>query len=144
MNVLNLGAASAVLLAGVSTSTSAPPAATCSVTIEFLDGQGNVVGSQPETLGVGQAASFDFTFAKLTPAATSPRVQIRGAVKYSYSLYPIAVATIALPGNVNSCNLVPTLEVFNTVSGETQVILTQTTSVPQEVATPVASTPTQP
>jgi hypothetical protein len=123
LNVVNIG---------TTTPTSPIP---CILVLAFLDSDGKILKQMVASLASRKAAFVDLV---AVPGAGGGRIEIRG-IGYNPLLSPEA----AVPQPI-SCNLVPTLELFDTESGKTAVILADfriSTGTP--LATP-ALTPPQP
>ena len=86
----------------------------CILALAFLDTDGKILNQMFVSLTPGKAAFVDLT----ATARDSGRLQIRG-IGYN----PLLAAGPAVPQPL-SCNLVPTLELFDTATGTTVAILT--------------------
>jgi hypothetical protein len=121
LNVVNIGP---------TTTTSPIP---CVLVLAFLDSDGKILKQMVASLASRKAALID-----LAAVPGAGRMEIRG-IGYNPLLSPVA----AIPQPV-SCILVPTLEVFDTETGKTAVILADfrtATGIPFAAPT---FTPTQP
>jgi len=122
LNVVNVGAAT-------------PSPIPCVLVLAFQDADGRILKQMFVSVMAGKAAQLDLTLSDSDGKASdqgrevNARVQIRG-IGYNPLLSP-GSGTPQPP----SCNLVPTLELFDTVTGRTAVIVTDFT-------TPSFSTPT--
>ena len=123
LNVVNVGAAT-------------PSPIPCVLVLAFQDADGRILKQMFVSVMAGKAAQLDLTLSDIDGKArdqgrevNATRVQIRG-IGYNPLLSPGS----AIPQPL-SCNLVPTLEVFDTVTGRTAVIVT-------DFRTPSSSTPT--
>lgn len=132
LTVLNLN--NVVLFGGITTgtgTTSTTPVATCPVELDFVDAQNNVLKSvQVTNVAPGTAASLTLKLSDLTAAATPVlRADIRGVVKSNPIVSGPIVGGIGttIPTNVSSaCSVFPTLELFETATGVTQVFSSDT------------------
>jgi hypothetical protein len=100
LNVVNVGA---------STSSPLP----CVLLLAFLDSDSKILKQMFVSVAAGKAASLDLTM----NAGGSGRLQIRG-IGYN----PLLTPGSAIPQPL-SCNLVPTLELFDTETGKTAAIM---------------------
>ncbi|HLG97743.1 MAG TPA: hypothetical protein VKX49_15620 [Bryobacteraceae bacterium] len=106
----------------------------CSAAVVFVDDTGNVLKSATFSIPPGQSKSLQLrSDTDLNLTVQGDRRQIRAMVA-SPSFAP------ATP-NAAACRLAPTLEVLDTTSGKTEVVLTQVTAVPGVVAPPAARNP---
>jgi hypothetical protein len=118
LNVVNIGP------------TTASPVA-CVLVLAFLDSDGKILKQMVASVPSGKAAFVDLP---ASPGPSGGRIEIRG-IGYNPLLSPVA----AVPQPV-SCNLVPTLELFDTETTKTVAIVSDFRSL---TATPIA-TPTPP
>lgn len=112
-----------------------PPAvgAVCSATLAFYDGQGTLLKSMPvPTINPGTAAYLDITDMDLA-LATNQRKEIRATISVPAPT-PVASATSSEPNIPAGCNLVGTLEVFDSLTGRTEAVLGGMHVVPSAVA----------
>ncbi|HEX6897494.1 MAG TPA: hypothetical protein VF146_19580 [Bryobacteraceae bacterium] len=109
-----------------------PPAlgVLCSAGVVFVDDDGNVVKSATLSIPPGQSKTVQLKDTDLSLTVQGDRKEIR-AVIASPSFAPAAP-------NGAACRLAPTLEVFDSLTGRTQVVLSQVTPVPGVVASPQA------
>src|SRR5260370_9042453 len=115
LNVVNIGP----------TTTSPIP---CVLVLAFLDSDGKILKQMVASVASGQAAFVDLA---ASTSAWGRRLEIRG-IGYNPLLSPVAV----------SCNLVPTLELFDTETGKTAAILADfRTSTITPIATPTLTPP---
>ncbi|HLH40336.1 MAG TPA: hypothetical protein VKX39_14395 [Bryobacteraceae bacterium] len=112
-NVLNPGAVAPAL--GV----------ICSATISFLDANNSILKSASVSVTPGKSAFLDLHSDTDLALATGDRAQIRAIVSQPLTPGPTPVAA---PQPV--CKLIPTLEIFDTVTGRTLVVLGHVTPVP--------------
>jgi hypothetical protein len=116
LNVLNMSAASTAALAG------------CEVQLAFYDSQNRLLKQgATTTIAPGSAASLSLGRSDVPAAsATTPRVSIRGQVK---TVVP-STSTVAGPAILfSSCSLFASLEVYDNVTGVTQVFTSDTRMV---------------
>ncbi len=118
-----------------------PTAVACTAVLRYYAGDGTMLKSSAVTIVPGQIGSLDlFADADLSLAATQRR-QIRAT--FTVPLIPPPAATTAAGTTLvpqTACKLVGTLEIFNVLSGETQVVLGGMHDVRDEaVATPATS-----
>jgi len=116
LNVLNSSATTTATLAG------------CEVQLAFYDSQNRVVKQgATATIAPGAATSLSLGRADVPAAsATALRVSIRGQVK------TVSPSTTAVPGTLilaGSCSLFASLEIYDNVTGGTEVLTTDTRTV---------------
>jgi hypothetical protein len=113
INALNAGSAS-------STQDSS-----CSVTMQFLDNQGQLLKQMVVSLQPGKGTSLDLSRDQLP--GDDPRAEIRAVLLFGYS-------GGANPGpevlQQYDCNIVPSVEVFDNNTGRTSFILTDAKPLP--------------
>ena len=117
------------VLAPSTGTTSTAPVASCPVELDFVDAQNNVLKSvQVANVAPGTAASLTLKLSDLTAAATPVlRTDIRGVVKSSPIVSGPIVSGIMIPASFSSaCSVFPTLELFETATGVTQVFSSDT------------------
>jgi hypothetical protein len=106
----------------------------CVLVLAFVDSDGKILKQMVASVAPGKAAFLDLV---ASTSVWGARLEIRG-VGYNPLLSP--VATVPQPV---SCNLVPTLELFDTGTGKTAAILAEFgTSTATPIATPTL-TPAQ-
>lgn len=122
-NVLNRGVAAPA--AGV----------VCSAVLAYYDGKGALLKQSTVTVLPDQISSLDlFSDVDLAlPAAQ--RKQIRATVSVPLAVPP-PTSTGAASAPVPVCRLIGTLEIFDTLSGKTEVVLGATHLIPAIAATP--------
>jgi hypothetical protein len=107
------------------------PAATttlpgCEVQLAFYDSQGHVVKQgTATTIGPGTSTSLTLSRSEVptaTAAASAARVPVRGQVSTVAASTASSSSTVALA----ACALFPSLEVYDTTTGVTQVFTTDT------------------
>jgi hypothetical protein len=108
----------------------------CSAVLSYYDGKGAMLKQSTVTVLPGQIGSLDlFSDVDLAlPAAQ--RKQIRATVSVPLIPPPAASATDSKPSP--ACHLVGTLEIFDALSGKTEVVLGATHPVPV-IAIPTAT-----
>jgi hypothetical protein len=140
LNVLNTGGLVAV--ATTTTTTTTTVVAACPVELEFHDAQNNVLKTlQVGNLAAGTAVSLTLKLADLTAAPTALRIDIRGVVKSNpVASGPIPAGTMIPAFPFPTCTIVPTLELFDTSTGVTQVFTSDTRPFGTPVAVPLTTT----
>jgi len=137
LNVLNTGG----LVAPASTTgtTTTTTAAACPVELEFHDAQNNVLKTmQVSNLAPGMAVSLSLKLADLAAAPTGLRVDIRGIVKSNPIVSgPIPAGSGTMIPAFSFCSLLPTLELFDTSTGVTQMFSSDTRPFGTPVAVPL-------
>ena len=111
----------------------------CQVTFDFYNEAGKMVKSGTATVAQGAAAHFDMLRTEVDSLAG--RSEIRGTVRTAF-VNPSAVPmpTPGTPGTPGTpvtpitpvygfCSVLPTLEIFDSTSGQTTVVLQQTTAL---------------
>jgi hypothetical protein len=98
----------------------------CSVTLQFLDTEGQLLKQKVVTLQSGKAASLDLGRGEL-PIGDDPRAEIRAVLLFGY--YGGANPPPAVLHKFD-CNIVPSLEVFDNNTGRTSFILTDAKQLP--------------
>ena len=115
-----------------------PPLATaaiCSAQVSFLDSKGAVLKTATISVLPGQSVSFDLNH-DTEVTAIDQRVQIRATLQV-----PIPSPIVASPPEVFGCPLIPTLEIFNTDTGRTQIVITETHGILGPFPLPGSPTP---
>ena len=107
--------------------------ASCQVTFDFYDASGKSVKTGTATVAQGAAVHFDMLRTEVDSLAG--RSEIRGTVRSAF-VNPSAVPMPGTPGTpitpvYGFCSILPTLEIFDTSTGQTTVVLQQTTPLPQ-------------
>jgi len=110
--------------------------ASCQVTFDFYDATGKIVKTGTATVAQGAAVHFDMLRTEVDSLAG--RSEIRGAVRAAF----VTPSPMLTPGTPVSayCSILPTMEIFDTLSGQTTVVLQQTTPLP--LLTPLSLSPT--
>ena len=108
----------------------------CQVTFDFYNEAGKMVKTGTATVAQGAAVHFDMLRTEVDSLAG--RSEIRGTVRTAF-VNPSAVPmpTPGTPGTpitpitpvYGFCSVVPTLEIFDSTSGQTTVVLQQTTAL---------------
>ena len=106
----------------------AGPTPACAVEGTFLDSQGKSLKSAKTPLEPQKSVALELDRSEV-PGATG-RVPIRAIFSYTVPATP----GILMPGSV--CTLVPTLEIFEKVSGKTVLVLSDAKAVPLAVYPP--------
>jgi hypothetical protein len=101
---------------------------TCTAKVSFVDGQGNVLKSATLTIAPGKSAALDLRSDTDLSLIAGDRREIRAVISSS-SIVPPPTAVTAAPVTP-ACATVPTLEIFDTVSGRTLLTLGHTVTVP--------------
>jgi hypothetical protein len=107
----------------------------CQVTFDFYNEAGKMVKSGTATVAEGAAAHFDMPRTEVVDSLAA-RTEIRGTVRTAF-VNPSAVP-MPTPGTpvtpitpitpvYGFCSVPPTLEIFDSTSGQTTVVLQQTT-----------------
>ena len=100
--------------------------ASCQVTFDFYNEAGKSVKSGTASVAQGGATHFDMLRTEVDSQAG--RSEIRGTVRTAF-VNPSAVGTPITPISA-FCSVLPTLEIFDSTSGQTTVVLQQTTALP--------------
>jgi hypothetical protein len=106
--------------------------ASCQVTFDFYDAKGNSLKAGTATVAQGAAVHFDLLRTEVD--SLSGRSEIRGTLRSAF-VNPSAVVTPGTPGMPITpisafCSVLPTLEIFDSSSGQTTVVLQQPTALP--------------
>jgi len=104
----------------------------CQVTFTFLNEQGATLASATMPATQNQAVHFDFP---PLPTAANTRTEIRGTVQVVFTVTPGSTGVAAGP----VCSIVPTMEIFNPTTGQTEQVLENTH--PLSEVLPLAVTP---
>ena len=139
LNVLNTGGFLAVAGTTSATGTSSTAAA-CPVELEFHDAQNNVLKTmQVSNVAAGTAVSLTLKLADLAAAPSGLRLDIRGVVKSNPVVsgpIPAGSGTM-IPVPFPACSILPTLELFDTSTGVTQMFSSDTRPFGTPVAVPL-------
>jgi hypothetical protein len=95
----------------------------CSATVSFVDAQGNVLKSGTLSVPPGHSMALDLRSDTDLKLVAGDRTQIRGTIL----MPPVAAASATAS---TSCKVIPTLEIFDTVTGRTLVTLGHVTNIP--------------
>ena len=101
----------------------AATAALCSARLSFLDDENTLLKTSTVTVAPGHSLMLDLDADTDLKLAVDQRRQIRASIQI-----PPDVSALGMP--VSLCTLVPTLEIFDRVTGKTQVLLVDTHPVP--------------
>jgi len=121
--------------------------APCKVTLDIFDDQNARLEELAiDDLAPGKAMHLDYPRPVSTSPSTPLRVQVRGVVTTSPTFPPTAMQGPAIPLPLPSfaCTVVSTLEVFDSDTGKSQIILANAAAVPgmiQPLLTAPAGTP---
>jgi hypothetical protein len=108
LNLLNPGVVPSATAAGV----------ICSAVVTFIDAGGNILKSATVTVPPGQSSPYDLHSDTDLNLAAGTRRDIRALIMIP-AVPPPSGATAATP----ACQLIPTLEIFDNVTGRTLVAL---------------------
>jgi len=108
--------------------------ASCGVTFDFYDATGKSLKTGSTTVAQGDAVNFDLAWTDITAPTsntTTNRVEIRGTVRAGL----VSTSTGGTPVTpvAGSCSVLPTLEIFDTATGQTTLVLQQTTALSQVI-----------
>jgi hypothetical protein len=111
-----------------------PPAlgVICSAALSFLNDQGDVLKTTTVSVEPGKSAAFYLYSDVDLKLASDDRREIRATIKTTPVFPPNASATPLM----GACTLFPTLEIFDTLSRRTQIVMGKTETVPSPLATP--------
>jgi hypothetical protein len=97
----------------------------CTAAVAYLDGGGTVLKTASVTVDPGQSAGVVLHGDTDLNLMAGERREIRAAISIPAIPPPTAGSTSTAP----ACKLIPTLEIFDSVSGRTLVVLGHVTSV---------------
>jgi hypothetical protein len=97
----------------------------CQVTFTFLNDQGATIASATMPATQNQAVHFDVP---PLPTAATTRTEIRGTVQVAFTVTPGSTAAAG-----PSCAVVPTMEIFNPTTGQTELVLENPHSLPEAI-----------
>ena len=108
--------------------------ASCQVTFAFYDATGKTLKTGTATVAQGAAVHFDMLRTDID--TLTGLSEIRGTVRAAL----VSSSTVLTPGTPGTpvsafCSILPTLEIFDPSSGQTTVVLQQTTAL--SVVTPL-------
>jgi hypothetical protein len=105
----------------------------CKADVAFVNASGTVLKSTTLTVNPGQSMPFTLRSDIDLNLVAGDRVEIRATI----SIPPIATPTATTSTAAAACKVIPTLEMLDTVSGRTLVILGHVATIPSVVtATP--------
>jgi len=116
----------------------------CTANVSFIDGAGTVLKTGTVAVAPGRSVPFALpsTDPKLSLMAGGERREIRATISMPAIPPPPTPAGTAAPIVAPVCHLVPTLEIFDSISGRTLVVLEQVVTVPSVLAIlPPVATP---
>jgi len=113
-----------------------PPAigVVCSANVSFVDDTGTVLKSTSLVIPPGKSMHFDLRSDTDLQLVAGDRRELRAVFAIPSVLPPTPAATT--PSTPAPCKLIPTLEIYDTVSGRTLVTLGRAVEVPSVTATP--------
>ena len=97
----------------------------CQVTFTFLNDQGATIASATMPATQNQAVHFDVP---PLPIAATTRTEIRGTVQVAFTVTPGSTSTAG-----PSCAVVPTMEIYNPTTGQTDLVLENPHSLPEAI-----------
>lgn len=100
----------------------------CSAQLSFTDHQGDVLKSISVTVKPGQSVSIDFVPSANDLAAGQGRVEFRASVSVPLPAPVLSGMPAPMPGiaaPVAFCSLTPTLEIFDSTTLQTQLVVTE-------------------
>ncbi|MGA2724139.1 MAG: hypothetical protein ABSG79_17235 [Bryobacteraceae bacterium] len=107
--------------------------ASCQVTFDFYDATGKSLKTATLPVTQGAAVSYDLAWTEITVPTTTPptnRAEIRGTVRAALVISsPVVTPVTPVTPLYGSCPVLPTMEIFDTSSGQTAVVLQQTTAL---------------
>jgi hypothetical protein len=110
----------------------------CTASVSFVDAAGAVLKTAALTIAPGTSQALELHSDSDLNLPVNGRREIRATVT-TPALIPIPTAIVAspgaLPGASQGCTLIPTLEMIDTSSGRTLVVLGHVTTVPSVTAT---------
>jgi hypothetical protein len=104
----------------------------CTASVSFVDGTGAVLKTGTLTVAPGKSQALVLHSDTDLNLAVNDRREIRATVS-TPGIIPVATAIVVSPG----CSLIPTLEIIDTASQRTLVVLGHVTTIPSVVATPL-------
>lgn len=102
----------------------------CKANVSFVDAGGTTLKSATLTISPGQSQSFSLRSDVDLNLVSGARREIRAVI----SIPPIATPVASTAAAVPACKVIPTLEILDTVSGRTLVILGHAKTIPSVVA----------
>ena len=129
LNVLNLNA--------VPATSSATQTANCTVELQFYDEKNNLQKqSVVPNFAPGMSTSLDLLRSAVTSPATALRAEIRGVVVVNPSPSPVAS-----PAAVGPCGVLTTLEIFDSTTGSTVAVTSDTRALGGYLVPVISTTP---
>jgi hypothetical protein len=107
----------------------------CTAAVSYFDAAGTLLKSSTISIAPGKSGSTDLSGDTDLNIAVGARREIRAQI--SIPAVPPPASTGATPIVVAACKLIPTLEIFDSVSGRTLVTLGRVEAIPSVVVTPV-------
>ena len=104
----------------------------CTAAVSFVDASGTVLKSGTLTIGPGKSMPFVLRSDVDLNLVSGQRREIRATIS-TPSILPQATPTAA--ATATGCNLIATLEILDTVTGRTLVVLGHVAKIPSVVAT---------
>jgi hypothetical protein len=108
----------------------------CTAAVSFFDAAGTLLKTATLSVAPGQSNSADLSDTVLN-IAVGARREIRAQISIPVVLPP--ASTGSTPIMLAGCKLIPTLEIFDSVTGRTLVTLGHVEAIPSAVATPVTA-----
>jgi hypothetical protein len=102
-----------------------PPAAgtSCTASVSFVDAAGTVLKSTSLTVVAGQSQSFALRSDIDLSLVSGARRDIRATITLPGILPPTSATTTTTDALIPACRLIPTLEILDTITGRTLVVL---------------------
>ena len=97
----------------------------CSVTLQFIDANGQMLKETSATLRVGKATYLDLSRDQVP--GNESRVPLRAVVLFGYAGGAPPTSMVL---QTFDCNIVPSLELYNSDTKQTSVVLTNTKPLP--------------
>ena len=105
--------------------------AVCPVAVSFVDADGNVLKSTTLSVAPGKSMAFVLRSDTDLHLVAGDRREIRATITIPAVPPPAAVTSSPV---LPACHLIPTLEILDTISGRTLVVLGHVETVPSVVA----------
>lgn len=112
--------------------------ATCTAVLTYFDGAGTQLKTSTVTVAPGTVGSLDLFSDTDLALAADQRKQIRVTVAVPMATTPSSSSLIKVQA-VPVCRLIPTLEIFDEVTGKTSVVLGGFHHIADDTATPAAN-----
>jgi hypothetical protein len=113
--------------------------ATCTAVLTYFDGMGNQLKTSTITVAPGTLGYLDLFSDTDLALGTDQRKQIRVTVAVPVEA-PSSSSSSTTTKSVPICRLIPTLEIFDEVTGRTSVVLGGFHHIAAETATPTPTT----